>query len=1119
MKTKQNFIATIILLIFAITLVPTNAQAQAEPPIASGLTSAGGNVTWSLTQDGTLRISGTGAVGLTLMAYTDQLWNAHRDRVITVILEEGITAITNLAFGELPNLTTIYLPTTLMNTGNVPTNAAQNLATDNWFSGSNALTNIHVAEGNRHGFSSVDGVLFFADTVLVRYPVGRKETSYTIPSTVRTIGIGAFTQRSAEGHPPVGSLTTIVIPEGVRLIRDRAFARSGVGPVVVIPSTVTTIGGQAFAGVTGATEFIVDAENPNFSSENGVLFNHAKTTLIAYPAAASATNYTVPASVTAISTAAFDAVAALSHLVLPSSMTTIGMGTFNNFIGLKTIDMSSVTTLNAQAFMNSGLTEVVIPNAVTTLPDADVFSGTPLTSVTLSNALTRIGNNTFLNCTELKSIEFPATLTAIGSSAFRGSGLDEVEIPAGVTHLNQLVFADMALTSLEIPSTVTQIDHQAFARNPITEITVHWPTPLASGTANAANTIRTNAFEGIDIGRVILNVPEGSEAAYKAHTFWGQFIFSEPQEGEDGAITWTCFDNGRLLISGEGAMKDYTAAAPAPWNVCKSTTRIIIIDTTITSIGAFAFYGFEAATAVTIPNSVKTIGNNAFAGSGLMAVTIPSSVETIGNYAFADCEDLGAVTVQRAKPVTINANVFDGLDLEDITLNVPATGGAIADYFFAPVWGDFNITGVIAGEKIATTTINWLVREGGTLVVSGEGAMPNYATHATGSTAPWVELYRDTINSIVVGEGITSIGTFTFAQAWNTPARLRVTSISLPSTLTLIDSSAFQNNLGLTAINIPEGVTRIAFNAFDQVVASVTPGLTRITLPSTLKVIEEGAFRLANNTPHGVASLVIPEGVTTIGNFAFRNHLALRNLTLPTTLEQFGMSAFMGCAALVMVEVSWLEPPVAPRSFFGQNFNYGGTYLLVPAGSEDAYREATLWQEFMILSPGVIWEAPVITTATLPNGTENTPYDQMLEADGDEMVWTLWSGATPDGVLIFADGQLKGTPSKPGPFTFELMAVNQGGSYIKEFQITIAPDQTTSITPPTPLAVNPLKAWTQGNILHVTGLEVGQRWSVFNVSGTLVHQAIANSEQAEIGLPARGTYVIQSGNFTTKVVF
>ncbi|MBQ7698552.1 MAG: leucine-rich repeat protein [Paludibacteraceae bacterium] len=157
-------------------------------------------------------------------------------------------------------------------------------------------------------------------------------TSVDIPEGVTTIGNYAFFYTG---------LTSVVIPASVTTIGNYAFAYTGLTSVV-IPESVTTIGEGAFAAAY-LTTIDVDANNPNYCSVDGVLFNKDKTTLILYPIDNSRTTYSIPNSVTKIGTYAFFGCYNLTSIVIPASVTSIGKYAFSGCYGLETIYDYAVT--------------------------------------------------------------------------------------------------------------------------------------------------------------------------------------------------------------------------------------------------------------------------------------------------------------------------------------------------------------------------------------------------------------------------------------------------------------------------------------------------------------------------------------------------------------------------------------------------------------------------------------------------------------------------------------------------------------------------------------------------------------------------------------------------------
>jgi hypothetical protein len=177
--------------------------------------------------------------------------------------------------------------------------------------------------------------------------------SITIPDSVTSIGNNAFGGCS--------SLTSITIPDSVTSIGNKAFWDCTSLTSVTIGNSVTNIGYWAFYGCTSLTSIVVDANNTAYSSQDGVLYDKAKTVLIQYPHAKS------------------------GDFTIPDSVTSIGSGTFSGC---------------------ASLTSVTIGDGVTSIGDEAFYRCSGLTSVTVPDSVTRIGYGAFNSCTSLTKAYF-----------------------------------------------------------------------------------------------------------------------------------------------------------------------------------------------------------------------------------------------------------------------------------------------------------------------------------------------------------------------------------------------------------------------------------------------------------------------------------------------------------------------------------------------------------------------------------------------------------------------------------------------------------------------------------------------------------------------------------------
>ncbi len=286
------------------------------------------------------------------------------DRLEDIILPNSLTRIENQAFGncyyvteegKVKGLASISIPENVIFIGS------------NAFWGCSALEKIDVAEGNEE-FCSMDGILFNkAKTELLYFPEGKHMEEYEIPSSVQKLGDYAFAYIDVDMEN-----ISIVIPDTIREIGAYAFYNCYLGNIklpkdlksigdyafryslyeeIEIPSGVTYIGEGAFSENYYLTSINVDAANPSFCSQNGVLFNKAKTELITYPGGMEGEKYSVPSGVTRILLKAFSENWNLKEVLLPKSVSKIERYAFKN------TNLTDVTILNPQCVIGNGSDE------------------------------------------------------------------------------------------------------------------------------------------------------------------------------------------------------------------------------------------------------------------------------------------------------------------------------------------------------------------------------------------------------------------------------------------------------------------------------------------------------------------------------------------------------------------------------------------------------------------------------------------------------------------------------------------------------------------------------------------------------------------------------------------
>jgi hypothetical protein len=410
-KVTQNKVrswdmkAIVLKILTAATLVlATAAGTMAQTSWNCGYN--GANVKATLDEEGTLTISGTGAMADYLYA-TNSPWYNSRKSITGVVIEDGVTFIGVYTFYDCTNLTSVTIPNSVTSIGHYA------------FYGCTGLMSIEVGVGNT-AYISVDGVLFNKNkTTLIQYPASKQGTTYIIPNSVTYVGYGAF--------------------------------KNCAGLVcVTIPNSVTSIGGGynagAFSGCTGLTS--VTIPNSVTSIE-----------IYAFSNCTGLTSVTIPNSVTSIRWGTFSNCTGLTSVTIPNSVTSIGDNAFSGCTGLTSVTISdNVTSIRYGAFADCrNLASITIPNGVTSIGDGAFIRCSGLTSVTIPNSVTSIGKSAFYGCVGLPSVTIGSGVRSIGKEAFRSCvGLTSITslkaVPPGI---DTTTFADVPLDSvcLFVPQT------------------------------------------------------------------------------------------------------------------------------------------------------------------------------------------------------------------------------------------------------------------------------------------------------------------------------------------------------------------------------------------------------------------------------------------------------------------------------------------------------------------------------------------------------------------------------------------------------------------------------------------------------------------------------------------
>jgi|LSQX01.1.fsa_nt_gb hypothetical protein len=377
-----------------------------------------------------------------------------------------------------------------------------------------------------------------------------------------------------ETEMPTGD---VVIPATVRYneidyavtaVRDFTFNECGGLTSLTIPRTVRSIGLYTLAREAfSLTQFIVDEANPDFLSEDGVIFNKDTTILVAMPAGKTG-SYTMPNTVKRIRRYSCSK-ARISSINFSNSLEVIEYMSFSGCKNLTSLSFpATVTTIEGFAFIGcSSLTTITLPEGLTSIEDHAFSDCIGIASITLPASLTSIGKGAFINWKALT-----AFTVADGNPAFSSDDTGAL-FNKDKTTLLQIPKGNKSITAYTVPATVTGIEYPGFTGcDNIINITL--PEGLTSigdeaflgcGRLKEINclvadpesiTMGADVFIYIPKGTAenpcILKVPVGSKEKYAAADQWKDFM---PGIVEEGTGLASLTSHGIRVWGGKGVIK------------------------------------------------------------------------------------------------------------------------------------------------------------------------------------------------------------------------------------------------------------------------------------------------------------------------------------------------------------------------------------------------------------------------------------------------------------------------------------------------------------------------------------------------------------------------------------
>lgn len=939
-----------------------------------------GDLTWDLSDDGTLTISGSGE-----MEYASPYpWEAYQGTVRKLIVETGVTGIAKFAFSSFEALEEVVLADTVttidesaffmcgklskLNLGsglrviysyafefceslkevNLPASASS--ISPSAFENCGNLQSFHVASGNET-YCDVDGVLFWSGKVLlVSFPGGRTG-SYTVPSSVKTIGDCAFY---------ASKLTEVVLPSGLKTIGDYCFRYSTVSQL------------------------------------------------------------TLPAGLANLGVGAFEGCKELETVAIPGSVKTVSDSAFWSS-GLKSVTLEDgITTIGKEAFLSCGLTKVDIPSSVTSIGehalgyeanrmDYDKVAGFTIFGVPGSAAQRYADSNGFpfkgsstITYDANGGTGAPApTEKNRGSTAYLSSTRPT---KAGYQFAGWAESPDAATAQYQPGGSYTKDEDITlyavwkantysirFYANDGTQASV----TQSSLKYDAAYTLRANTFQRTGYvflgwaktanGQVIYtdqaeiqNLTQTNNATVALYAQWqaNRYQVRFDLNGGSGTVNPISAEYGKTysLPSAAPARAGYTLSG---WNTKadgKGTGYALdaqISNLTAEDGGSVTLYAVWKANTYSIryyandgtQSSViqpdlnygaqYALRANSFTWKGRVFLGWAETAD--GAVQYTNSEKVQNLTAENGAVVKLYAQ----WRLVTYQVRFDANGGVGTLQGIRVTYGDafrlpeadaltrelYSFSGWAAviggvtktyqpgtelrdvtaqdGEVITFKavwtpnfgtigTVEWVL-DSGVLTISGTGRVPDYSsTQAT----PWAKAQ---VSSVQIGEGITYVGSCAFRGCAS------LTSVSLPASLQGIGANAFRDcgsslrytyagtlaqwgDISFAAADDPTASGVVLYESGKYMNGTCGDAMWKLQSDGTLRISGTGAAKApAAGTgwaAEDVQSLVVEEGITEIAGSLFRGCGAMKTAALPRSLQTVGANAFSGCNALTTVRYS-----------------------------------------------------------------------------------------------------------------------------------------------------------------------------------------------------------------------
>ena len=936
----------------------------------------------------------------TVVAISDDAFSGNT-AMQTLVIPDTVTSIGARAFSDCVNLISVTLSKNLTSIG------------EDAFTGCTQITSATIPG---MAAASIDKGALTTLRITVGYVEGREFencsslTTVIIDEDVTSIGGYCFSGCSSLSSVEIScalispyafenctKLVSVKINDGVQTIGSFAFLNCTGISEISVPDSVTNIGNGAFSGCSGFVEMALPfvggsagATTPSASTLFGYIFGSSSfpgafetVQLYGIGEGESATYY-IPRYLTSVTVNgeilfgafygcdriekitltsatdlgdyAFYNNTSLTEITIPDSVESIGEMTFAYCTSLEDIDFpQSIKTVDINAMMESAWYDaqpdgvIYIGKAVygnkgkmpsgtsielkddTYSITAGAFSGcTNLTAVTIPDSVSEIGDGAFGGCTNITT----ATIPAAAIDYIPQNKLDTVSITSGAIGDNAFEGCT-SLRSITIENGVTSIGNRAFYNctglaeinwNVVAEKSISLGNNIFYSAGTFGSGITVNFCDGVT--RIPSNLFYENSSSYGPKII--KIIIGSSVTSIGGYAFYGCADLTEIYYTGDVAgwcgisgLDEVMSSGPVLYIGGEKVEGDLVILDGVMSIGSYAFRGCSRLTSITIPDSVTSIGDYAFYNcSGLTSVTMGNGVTSIGNYAFNGCiaEIIWGDNPQIAE---LGSYAFSGYEGTSIT--IPDSVTSIGSGAFLECSSLESITIPFVGAEAGKTSSSTYQYPFGYIFgtssyTGGTAVTQKYHGSSTSSTASTTYYIPSSLRNVTVIGGNILYGAF-----YNC---IGLTSVTIGNGVTSIGYDAFYGCNGLTSIVVEEGnlVYHSAGNCLIETASkTLVLGCSASVIPDDGSVTSIGSYAFCGCS--GLTSITIPDSVTSIGDDAFRYCSGLTSVTIGNSVTSIGDYAFDGCSGLTSITIPDSVTSIGSAAFYNCS---GLTSITIP---------------------------------------------------------------------------------------------------------------------------------------------------------------------------------------------